>query len=164
MKPNELVLAKCIKNIDPRNDEMANLEIDKFYVVDEIWIGQSNSSVKIDGKSYNSIMFEYYDSHMKPINIYEKYSPYKNIKKEQSKTPESIKNLSREQLEKFTLDLLHHDHIATHRANDLEDIIEEAIDYMYECLECAYHGGTMTFDRLVHNTEDILSKYKGSDE
>lgn len=50
-------------------------------------------------------------------------------------TSESIKNLSREQLEKFTLNLLHHDHIQTHRANDLEDKIKKLEKYCDDSLQ-----------------------------
>lgn len=77
MKVEDLVLAKCIKNIDPWGDEDTGLEIGKYYVIEEIHIGQSNSSIKINGKSYNSILFEYYNDYLEKIDIYNsKYSPY----------------------------------------------------------------------------------------
>lgn len=80
MKLNELVLAKCIRNIDPWGDKNTRLEIGKYYVIEEIQIGQSNSSIKINGKSYNSILFEYYNDYLEEINIYySKYSPYFNL-------------------------------------------------------------------------------------
>ena len=77
MKCKDLVLAKCIENIDSWGDKNTGLEIGKYYVVEEIHIGQSNSSIKINGKSYNSILFEYYDNYLEKIDIYHsKYSPY----------------------------------------------------------------------------------------
>lgn len=75
-KANELILAKCIKT-EAWGTGTTNLELGKYYVVEALLIGQSNSSVMIEGKSYNSIMFEYYDAFMNLINIYKKYSPYK---------------------------------------------------------------------------------------
>ena len=80
MKCKDLVLAKCIKNIDTWGDKNTGLEIDKYYVVEEIHIGQSNSSIKINGKIYNSILFEYYNDYLEKIDIYHsKYSPYFNL-------------------------------------------------------------------------------------
>lgn len=86
-------------------------------------------------------------------------------------TPKSIKNLTREQLEKLTLELLNIEHKATHRANDLEDIIEEAINFIksktFEETDDYYDYYTIgacfqdeDYDKLL----EILSKYKGSDE
>jgi hypothetical protein len=43
----------------------------------------------------------------------------------------------------------------------LNNNIDKAIEYMNEVLECNYHGGNVTFDALVHNTEHIL---RGSDK
>lgn len=80
MKIDELVLAKCIKNIDPWGDKETGLEIGKYYVVEEIHIGQSNSSIKINGKVYNSILFEYYNDHLELLDVYHsKYSSYYNL-------------------------------------------------------------------------------------
>ena len=82
MKVEELVLAKCIRNIDPWDDKDTGLEIGKYYVIEEIHIGQSNSSIKINGKSYNSILFEYYNNYLEEFNIYNsKYSPYNRVNK-----------------------------------------------------------------------------------
>lgn len=74
----DLVLAKCINNEDNWSEKIYNkLEVDKYYVVEELSIGQSNSSVRINGKWYNSIMFEYYDDYLNLLDIYHsKYSPY----------------------------------------------------------------------------------------
>lgn len=82
MKINELVLAKCIDNWDEWDSKPNGLEINKYYVVTEINIGQSNSNIMINGSYYNSIMFEYFDSYMRPLNIYKVYSPYKLNRKE----------------------------------------------------------------------------------
>ena len=73
MKVENLVLAKCIKNIDPWSDKNTGLEIGKYYVIEEINIGQSKSSIKINGKSYNSILFEYYNDYLEEIDIYKSY-------------------------------------------------------------------------------------------
>lgn len=74
MKVEELILAKCINNKD------TSLEEEKYYKVEEIHIGQSNSSVLINGTCYNSIKFEYYDDKLEKFNIYHsKYSPYHKI-------------------------------------------------------------------------------------
>ena len=71
MKVNELVLAKCIANKE------TSLVLGQYYVVDAIYIGQSMSSVVIDGIHYNSIRFEYYDDKHNELDIYHsKYSPY----------------------------------------------------------------------------------------
>ena len=81
MKIEDLVLGKCIRNIDPWGDKDTELEIGKYYVIEEIHIGQSNSSIKINGKSYNSILFEYYNDYLEEIDIYHsKYSPYFKLK------------------------------------------------------------------------------------
>ena len=77
MKVENLVLAKCIKNIDPWSDKNTGLEIGKYYVIEEINIGQSKSSIKINGKSYNSILFEYYNDYLEEEN-----KKYKNQQKE----------------------------------------------------------------------------------
>ena len=78
----ELVLAKCIRNIDTWSGKDTGLEIGKYYVIEEIHIGQSNSSVKINDKFYNSVLFEYYNDCLKKIDIYNsKYSPYFNLER-----------------------------------------------------------------------------------
>ena len=74
MKLEELVLAICVRTEAWGSGE-TDLILGNYYVIDEINIGQSHSTVKINGKSYNSIMFDYYET--KPLNIYEKYSPYR---------------------------------------------------------------------------------------
>lgn len=80
MKIDELVLAKCIENIDPWGNKETGLEIGKYYVVEEIHIGQSNSSIKINDKVYNSILFEYYNDNLELLDIYHsKYSPYYDL-------------------------------------------------------------------------------------
>ncbi len=42
-----------------------------------------------------------------------------------------------------------------------EQRIDKAIEYMNEVLECNYHGANITFDVLIHNTNNIL---KGVDK
>ena len=77
----ELVFAKCIKNIDPATDKKLDLEVGQYYIVKNISIGQSFSYVTIGDTSYNSILFEYFDKFMFPLDIYDKYSPYKNFRR-----------------------------------------------------------------------------------
>ena len=71
-----MLLAKCINNIDPWNNNKTDLVIDKYYYVEDLNIGQSYSTVKIEGVAYNSVMFKYYDDFLKSIDIYKKYNPY----------------------------------------------------------------------------------------
>lgn len=101
-------------------------------------------------------------------------------------TPESIKSLSREQLEELCLSVMSSENKATHRANDLEDIIEETIEYLtgYESIHTFQFGDEIkediemnsqfdkkTFNELQrryliihHKLLNILDKCKGSDE
>ena len=71
------VFLKCIKNIEPMSGKLEILNIGQWYIMEEISIGQSRSSVKVDGKWYNSILFEYYNDFMKEFDVYHsEYSPY----------------------------------------------------------------------------------------
>ena len=87
MEIKEILLAKCINNIDPWGDKKTDLVIGKLYKVDEIHMGQSYTTITIDNKSYNSVMFEFYDEKNNEINIYKIYNPYMGfyIKKEDAK-------------------------------------------------------------------------------
>lgn len=76
MKIEEILLAKCINDIYPWGDEKTDLVVGKLYKVDEIHMGQSYTEIIIDNKSYNSVMFEFYDEKNNEINIYERYNPY----------------------------------------------------------------------------------------
>ncbi len=84
-KIEELVLAKCIKNIDPMSSLDIGLEIGRYYVVSNINMGQSYTFITINNKSYNSILFEFYDDTLNEINIYSKYNPYRSVINENSK-------------------------------------------------------------------------------
>ena len=44
---------------------------------------------------------------------------------------------------------------------EYQEKIDKAIEYMNEVLECYYHGANITFDVLIHNTNNIL---KGVDK
>lgn len=79
-KLEDLLYAKCIENIDPMGNMKTGLEIGKYYIVSNISMGQSYTSIFINGKSYNSVLFEFYDSNYKEVNIYSKYSPYRGNK------------------------------------------------------------------------------------
>lgn len=56
-----------------------NLEVGKEYIVTNVCMGQSNTSIWLDGHSgsFNSVQFDFYEDG-KPINIYKssKYNPY----------------------------------------------------------------------------------------
>lgn len=84
-KIEELVLAKCIKNIDPMSSLDIGLEIGRYYVVSNIDMGQSYTFITINNKSYNSILFEFYDDTLNEIDIYSKYNPYRSVINENSK-------------------------------------------------------------------------------
>ena len=84
-KIEELVLAKCIKNIDPMSSLDTGLEIGKYYVVSNINMGQSYTSITINDKSFNSVLFEFYDDTLNEIDIYSKYNPYRSVNNENSK-------------------------------------------------------------------------------
>ncbi len=79
LKIEELVLAKCIQT-SAWGTGQTDLKLGEYYVVEEIMISQSYSSVVINNKAYNSIMFEYFEC--RPLNIYERYSPYRRLKGE----------------------------------------------------------------------------------
>lgn len=74
MKPNSLLVGKCIREVE-------GLNLGQYYVIEEVNVGQSHSSVVVNGKGYNSIYFEYYNEDKKKVNIYEEYSPYKRVNK-----------------------------------------------------------------------------------
>ena len=77
-----MIFLKCINNIDPMSNKLEPINIGQWYVMESIRIGQSFSYVVINGKSYNSIMFEYYDDFMNEVDIYHsKYSPYYHYNK-----------------------------------------------------------------------------------
>lgn len=90
--------------------------------------------------------------------------------------PESIKNLSREQLEELCLSAMSSENKATHRANDLEDIIEEATEYINQSIvnvlgiHKEYDGNILNQGMKIKDTIwgvrllEILSKYKRGDE
>lgn len=82
-KVDELILAKCINN--EGYEEI--LEIGKCYAVEEIQIGQSSSTVIINGYAFNSIKFKYYNDKLEEFDIYHsKYSPYHKIIEEDKET------------------------------------------------------------------------------
>ena len=74
-----MVFLKCIRN-EILDEKITELEVNKWYVMDNIEIGQSSSTVTINGKRYNSILFDYYDEYMNKFDIYRsEYSPYFRI-------------------------------------------------------------------------------------
>lgn len=83
MKVEELLLAKCIKNIDPMGNTDIGLEVGSYYVVTHINMGQSYTSITINNKSYNSVLFEFYN--LAEVDIYSKYNPYRGINNENTK-------------------------------------------------------------------------------
>lgn len=85
-------------------------------------------------------------------------------------TPESIKNLSREQLEKLCLSAMSSENKATHRANYLEDLIDKIygksvkiLDYYDRYKQLPKNILIDIYDIQKEIEEDDI-KYKGSDE
>lgn len=135
--------------------------------------------VEIEKSDYQIKQDEEYIEQLEQI-IEEQSQVIKNLKS--IETPESIKNLSREQLEELCLSAMSSENKATHRANDLEDIIEEAIRLSQNLKEQikltlddydkehSYQNAYQQIDDVKYHYEDIknildiLSKYKGNDE
>lgn len=75
---NYKIQAKCVE--ESRNEipcKKHDLEVGKFYNVESISMGQSYTSIGIDGKIYNSVLFEFYENG-KEIDIYndKRFNPY----------------------------------------------------------------------------------------
>lgn len=74
-----MIIAKCIKNIDPWGDKKTDLEVGKEYEVERVSMGGSYTSIFLVGKrgSYNSVMFEFYENG-KELDIYKdkRFNPY----------------------------------------------------------------------------------------
>jgi hypothetical protein len=79
-----MLQAKCINNIDPRSDEeYKELVVGSFYNVEEVSMGQSNTSIGLYGLRYgfNSVMFEFYkDGKEHDIFRDPDYNPYLNLR------------------------------------------------------------------------------------
>ena len=74
-----MVFLKCVRN-KILDEKITELEVNKWYVMDNIEIGQSSSVVTVNGIRYNSILFDYYDEYMNEFDIYHsEYSPYFKI-------------------------------------------------------------------------------------
>jgi hypothetical protein len=61
------------------NDAIDNgLRIGESYLVDNVNMGQSHTSVTIKGRCYNSVLFEFEDENGKWLNIFKmpEYNPY----------------------------------------------------------------------------------------
>ena len=75
---SELIILKCIRN--EVDGQEYPFKIGDYYLMDSISIGQSHSSVIVDGKSYNSILFNYYkikEDKLIEFDIYRsEHSPY----------------------------------------------------------------------------------------
>ena len=97
---------------------------------------------------------------MNTIRELKQQEKYKNMLKRKNKEKKIYKDKNASlQFEKQKL------YIALlNREKEIERLnnnIDKAIEYMNEVLECNYHGGNVTFDDLVHNTEHIL---RGADK
>lgn len=95
MKVDELIWGRCLMEEEPFSHKKTGLKNNVLYAIEEINIGQSHSSVTIEGKKYNSAMFEYYDKNFKEIDIYKsKYSPYfRNKLKKEMTYEEKVKQI-----------------------------------------------------------------------
>lgn len=74
------VQAKCVKESNKEGHWLKHdLEVGKFYDVEDIQMGQSHTSIYLKDKkfSYNSVIFEFYEND-KQIDIYkdERFNPY----------------------------------------------------------------------------------------
>lgn len=81
MSAKEIIILKCVRNeID---GQIYPFKIGNYYLMDSISIGQSHSSVIVNGKSFNSILFNYYkikENKLVECDIYRsEYSPYYHI-------------------------------------------------------------------------------------
>lgn len=75
------IVAKCVSNIEPFSENVLDeLEVGKYYVMEDISIGQSFSHVKLTGINhyFNSVLFEFYKNGEK-YNIFadKRFNKYK---------------------------------------------------------------------------------------
>ena len=154
MKVKELLLAKCIKVIDPLNDENTGLDIDAYYVVNEIHIGQSSSSVRIDGIYYNSILFEYYDNKLNEIDIYHsKYSPYFREEDIEEKMKKYKCTYNKETKEyEFELKEIEFE--------DIDELTDGDIYFYPECSDDSKENFKNKINELIRNQKKIIDELK----
>lgn len=79
----EKLYAQLIKKdcgYDHDIEKVRKYKLGSVFEVSAVFVGQSSSTVKLVGESggFNSIHFKYYDSNGE-VNIYERYSPYRNV-------------------------------------------------------------------------------------
>lgn len=68
--------------------------------------------------------------------------------------PQPIKNLPREKLEKFCVNLMNSEHRAVHRANNMEKCIEEIEKYMKSCTDWDWE--CQAYDKI----QKIIDNYR----
>lgn len=90
---------------DQKKVENNNLLVDNFYPVSNVSMGQSHTSIFLDGykDSFNSVHFEFYDENMKKIDLRNTvWNPYVNIEKNNKTPPRNRKKYEKgERLKKF---------------------------------------------------------------
>lgn len=74
-----MIIAKCIKSVNPWGDYPTDLTVGEEYEVESINMSSSHTSIQLKGKHdlYNSVCFEFYENG-KPLDIYEdvRFNPY----------------------------------------------------------------------------------------
>ena len=127
MKPKELLVGKCIM-------EAEDLKLGQYYIIEEINVGQSHSSVVVKGRSFNSICFEYFDQNKEEVNIYEEYSPYKRVNKH-AKHTDAEKEILIEGYKTKLKKILDVDMRSLKTYEDLHKILVELTDYVEKLIE-----------------------------
>ena len=127
MKPNSLLVGKCIR-------EAEGLNLGQYYIIEEVNVGQSHSSVVVNGIAYNSIYFEYYNEDKKEVNIYEEYSPYKRVNKHAKYTDAEREILIKGYKLKIK-EILDVDKTSLKTFEDLKELLVELTNYVEKLIE-----------------------------
>ena len=77
---DNMIIAKCIDDKNPRTDEKYPIEIGESYEVELISMGQSWTFIYLkdfEQQPFNSLVFEFYEDD-KPLDIYKdkRFNPY----------------------------------------------------------------------------------------
>ena len=76
---NNMLIAKCIQDFDPWNEEKYPINIGKTYEVNDVDMGRSYTTIYLVGfkQGFNSVCFKFYENN-RSINIYKdrRYNPY----------------------------------------------------------------------------------------
>lgn len=74
--------------------------------------------------------------------------------------PKSIKDLPREKLEEFCVNLMDSEHKTVHRANDMEECIKEIEKYISEELGIISEHQYARGSKRLNNITKIIDKYR----